>query len=294
MLGAKLLMSTSFHPQMDGQTECANRNIGQIFRTVIRHDQKNWVDRTDMTEFAINASIAETTKFAPFELNGGYMLSMLKEIRLDGVIPVGIRAFAKAALQNHADTHDSIIEARVFQTHQTNARRIAEPEIREGTLVYLSMKNLNLPKGRARKLCPKFVGPYKVKRAWPSMSTYELELPTALRERRINPVFHVSLLRAYHTSKDLMFPNRVHPEPYDFGAPDEHEWFVDELLGHWWKGKSLKFEVKWSLGDTTWEPFENCEELEALDRYLEIQGVNRPAELPRRRRWALPPLQISI
>jgi len=55
---------------------------------------------------------------------------------------------------------------------------------------------------------------------------------------------------------------------------------VDELLGHRWKGRNLEFEVRWSLGNTTWEPFENCEELEALDRYLEIQGVNCPAELP--------------
>ena len=41
ILGAKLLMSTSFHLQMDGQTERANRNIGQIFRTAVRPDQKD-------------------------------------------------------------------------------------------------------------------------------------------------------------------------------------------------------------------------------------------------------------
>jgi len=111
MLGAKLLMSTLFHPRTDGQTERVNRNIGQIFRMVVRHDQKDRVDRTDMTEFAINASIAETTKFTPFELNRGYMPSMLKEICLDGAISVGIRAFAEAALQNLADAHDSIIKA---------------------------------------------------------------------------------------------------------------------------------------------------------------------------------------
>ena len=175
-------MSTSFHPQTDGQTERANRNIGQIFRTVVRHDQKDWVDRVDMTEFAINASIAETTKFAPFELNGGYMPSMMKEIHSDEAIPRGIKSFAEAALQNLADAHDAIIETRVFQTSRTNAHRKKEPEIVEGTLVYLSTKNLNLLKGRARKLCPKFVGPWKVMRAWPETSTYELELPTALRE----------------------------------------------------------------------------------------------------------------
>ena len=83
-------MLTSFHPQTDRQTERVNRNVGQIFRTVVRHDQKDWVDRIDLTECAINASIAETTKFTPFELNGGYMLSMLREIRSDDAIPKGI------------------------------------------------------------------------------------------------------------------------------------------------------------------------------------------------------------
>jgi len=62
IMGAKLLMSTSFHLQTDGQTERANRNIGQIFRTVVQPDQKNWIDKVDMTKFAINASISETTR----------------------------------------------------------------------------------------------------------------------------------------------------------------------------------------------------------------------------------------
>ena len=283
VLGAKLLMSTSFHPQTDGQTERANRNIGQIFRAVVRHDQKDWVDRVDLTEFAINASIAETTKFAPFELNGGYMPSMMKEIRSDETIPRGIRSFAEAALQNLADAHDAIIETRVFQTSRTNARRKTDPEIVEGTLVYLSTKNLNLPKGRARKLCPKFVGPWKVMKAWPGTSTYELELPTALRERRIHPKFHISLLRPYNASNDALFPNRIQPEPYDFGTDDDQEWFVDEILGHRWDGRDLELEVRWSLGDTTWEPLANCKDLAALDRYLELQGVERPAQLARRR-----------
>jgi hypothetical protein len=51
-----------------------------------------------------------------------------------------------------------------------------------------------------------------------------------------------------------MFPNRVHPEPYDFGTLDDQEWFLDELIGcRWGNNKNLEFEVRWSLGDTTWE-----------------------------------------
>jgi hypothetical protein len=103
-------MSTSFHPQTDRQIEHANHSVGQIFRTVVRHDQRDWVDHTDMTEFAINASVSETTRYAPFELNGGYMPSMIQEFRLDEAIPKGIKSFATQALQNLADMHDMIIE----------------------------------------------------------------------------------------------------------------------------------------------------------------------------------------
>jgi hypothetical protein len=138
--------------------------------------------------------------------------------------------------------------------------------ILEGTLVFLSMKNLNLPKGRAKFLCPKFVGPYRVLTANPETSNYTLELPATLQARCIVPTFHVSLLQPYHATNDSMFPNRVQPEPYDFGTPNNQEWFVDDLTGHCWVNrKDLEFEVRWSLGDTTWEPLSSCKDLEALD-----------------------------
>ena len=123
ILEVKLLMSTLFHPQMDGQTECANRNIGQIFHTVMQHDQKDWIDHIDLMEFAINVSIAKMMKFVPFKLNRGYMPSMMKEIQSDEAIPRGIKLFAEAALQNLADAHDAIIKTCVFQMSQTNAHK---------------------------------------------------------------------------------------------------------------------------------------------------------------------------
>jgi hypothetical protein len=98
--------------------------------------------------------------------------------------------------------------------------------------MYLSTKNLNLLKGRAHKLCPKYVGPYRVLRAEPETSTYTLELPAALQQWRIVPTFHVSLLRLYHVSNDMVFLNRVHPELYDFSTADDQEWFMEELKSH--------------------------------------------------------------
>ncbi|KAF8222152.1 hypothetical protein L208DRAFT_1525314 [Tricholoma matsutake] len=72
----------------------------------------------------------------------------------------------------------------------------------------------------------------------------------------------------------LCFPIGYNQNHYDFRAPDDQEWFVEDLIGHQWaEGKNLKFDVRWSLGDTTWEPMSSCKELAALDQYLKIQGV---------------------
>jgi hypothetical protein len=57
IMGTKLLMSTSFHLQTDGITERANRSIGQIFRAIIDPDQRDWVEKSPLIEFAINSSI---------------------------------------------------------------------------------------------------------------------------------------------------------------------------------------------------------------------------------------------
>ena len=283
ILGAKLLMSTSFHPQTDGQSERAIRNVAQILRTMVRPDQKDWIDKIDMVEFAINSSVSGTTGYAPFEINGGYMPSMIKEIRNDESFTHGIKTFALTALHNVADAHDAIIENRVFQAEKANRKRLGDPIIANGNFVYMATKNLALPAGRARKLCPKYIGPYKVIESRPESSTYTLELPLALSSRRIHPKFHISLLRPYHASCDATFPNRERPEPYDFGVPDDQEWFVDEIVGHRWTGpKQVEYQVRWNMGDTTWESHTNCNKLVALDRYLEVQGVKSWSRLPRR------------
>jgi hypothetical protein len=124
-----------------------------------------------MVEFAINSSISESTGYAPFELSGGYMPSMIKEIRTDESFMLGVKSFATTALENLADMHDAIIEVRSFQSDNVNKRRRIEPKIVPGDLVYLSTKNLNLPKNQACKLCPRYIGPYKVTESNPPPPT---------------------------------------------------------------------------------------------------------------------------
>jgi len=185
-----------------------------------------------MMEFAINASISESTGFALFELDGAYMPRKICQLPESNMAPPGIRTFTQQALQNLAAAHDAIIASRVVQQHYSNTRRHQEPTIKEGDLVYLSTKNLSLPKGRASKLMPKYVGPYKVLQAYPETSNYMVELLNELIRRRVHPKFHVGLLRLHKPNNDVLFPNRASVDVYDFGASDDAEWIVDELDSH--------------------------------------------------------------
>ncbi|KIJ22944.1 hypothetical protein M422DRAFT_96230, partial [Sphaerobolus stellatus SS14] len=85
----------------------------------------------------------------------------------------GIQQFAEQVKWNLIAAHDAIIEKcdRVALTHFANRHRREPPIYKVDDLVYLSMANLSMPKGRVRKLLPKYIGPYKVLRVDNNKST---------------------------------------------------------------------------------------------------------------------------
>ncbi|KNZ75279.1 hypothetical protein J132_03699 [Termitomyces sp. J132] len=90
-----------------------------------------------MDEFTINASVSETTGYAPFKLNSSHMPSMIKELHSDEVVYKGIKEFLWTALMYLANVHDSIIEAHIFQMSHANNCQSNEPAIDKGSLDYL-------------------------------------------------------------------------------------------------------------------------------------------------------------
>ncbi len=220
----------------------------------------------------------------PLELNYGFIPQFGQRLGTDTKF-AGAQQFAQQAQLNLMMAHDAIIESRVVQAHHANRHRWPGKLHSPGDLVYLSTKNLSLPKGRAKKLVPRYIGPYKVVEAHTSASTVTLDLLPELAARRIHPTFHISLIRAHVSNDNGRFPCRDTKSCYDFGSTDEPEWFVDEILAHRWVSQNrLEFQVRWTLGDVTWEPLASCEELEVLDEYLELRGAKQPRDLPRKTR----------
>ena len=56
ILGVKQRLSTAFHPQTDGQTECMNRTLEDMLRHYVAPHQLDWDEHLAMAEFAVNNS----------------------------------------------------------------------------------------------------------------------------------------------------------------------------------------------------------------------------------------------
>ncbi|GBG60339.1 hypothetical protein CBR_g4295 [Chara braunii] len=69
--GSTMKPSSARHPQTDGQSERAHQTSQMMLRTLIRPDQKDWVDRLPDIEFAYNTLVHPAIYITPFELHHG-------------------------------------------------------------------------------------------------------------------------------------------------------------------------------------------------------------------------------
>ncbi len=111
-------MTTSFHPQGDGQAERTIQMIVQIVWATICPDQHDWVLQLPMTEFALNSSANKSMGYTPFKLIYGQMPQMT--ITLPPTDLPGVKAFAQCTLDQLQGAHDAIIKSQVDQLVQAN------------------------------------------------------------------------------------------------------------------------------------------------------------------------------
>lgn len=91
MLGTSLDMSSTFHPQTDGQTEVTNRSLGNLLRCLVGDNLKSWDDKLPRAEFAHNHAFNCSQGFSPFQVVFGIiprapldMTTLLDRTRVHG------------------------------------------------------------------------------------------------------------------------------------------------------------------------------------------------------------------
>jgi hypothetical protein len=63
----KLLFSTTYHPQTDGQTERVNQVLEDMLRMHVMHHSKKWKDYLPLIYFSYNNGYQESLNMSPFE-----------------------------------------------------------------------------------------------------------------------------------------------------------------------------------------------------------------------------------
>ncbi|GBG60726.1 hypothetical protein CBR_g12464 [Chara braunii] len=227
--GTTMKPSSARHPQTDGQTERAHETAQMMLRTLIRPDQKDWVDRLPDIEFAYNTSVHPAIGVTPFELHHGGRkgrifadLLLPRPADIDAACsPASVRKYRELLTQARANMQ----KPQVRMQQQANRRRVPCP-IRAGDLVWVSAKEFALEQVVSRKLLPKWFGPWSVTAAAgdePDGPSFVINIPEHLT---VHPVFHASKLATYTPAKSDDFPDRRLQDPPSMDGHQE----VDRVI----------------------------------------------------------------
>jgi hypothetical protein len=265
LLSTKLRMSSSYHPETDGQSERTNQSVEQVLRCYTSKFQDDWDTHLGLAEFSLNSAVHASTGFSPFKLMYGYQPAS----PLDRVAAAFAAPSAHATKQSvlAADMltkmHDDLAAAKSsIALAQERTAKQADKHRREanfqvGERVMLSGAHVNL-KGTSRKLRPRWLGPFTISKVV-NKASVKLELPPGIR---LHPVVHVSQIKPYE--EDPRWEQRNQPPPPILDDTGNVSYNVEQILGHQisrtatkTRKPSYKYLVKWEgypLWECTWEP----------------------------------------
>ena len=285
-LGAKVTLSTAFHPETDGQTERLNSTIEQYLRAYVTYQQDDWFKWLPTAMFTYNNSESESTRVSPFFANAGQHPRV-------GFEPRDPQDHSAEALEAHdfADQMEELTEylrdsmqlAQSKHEHYANTSRVPAPVFKVGDQVYLDTRNIKTARP-SKKLDWKNQGPYKV---------IEVISPTAVRiqlpySTQLHDVFHVYLVD--HAPDDPhKGQGRAPPDP--IVTQDNHtEYLVEHIVDSRIIRNKLQYKVKWEgYPDPSWEPLENVANAAAAVRRFHRHYPQKPSlasveKAPRRSR----------
>ncbi|KAK1677499.1 hypothetical protein QYE76_038347 [Lolium multiflorum] len=195
-LGAKLLFSTTCHPQTDGQTEVVNRTLSQLLRSMVKKNLKEWEECFQHVEFAYNRAVHSTTELCPFEVVYGF-----KPITPLDLLPLPIHERVNMEASKRADFVQKIhvkTKELIEKKGKSNAARMnkkrKEMLFKPGDMVWVHFRKDMFPKLRKSKLKPRGAGPYKVL-AKINDNAYSIDLP--VDEFGVSNSFNVADLTPY-------------------------------------------------------------------------------------------------
>ena len=253
-LGVKKKLSTSFHPETDGQTERTNQSLEEYLRFYVNKQQDNWVECLPMAQLAYNSRKSATTKYSPYYANYGYEPVAHRDPKDVESISTGAEDKARLMRELHEELSKNIAQKNLTTSKAANKQRIEGPTFKKGDKVFLSRQNLKT-KRPSRKLDNLRLGPFEILEELGPVN-YKLQLPSGMR---IHPVFHKKLLEPAPQEAELLQDVELEDDEYVVEEVKD----LRKIKGQW------KYLVKWEgwpESHNTWEPEGNLTNCKSLVR----------------------------
>lgn len=160
--GVSKSRTTAYHPMGNGGTERFNRTLGNMLRALPLQEKHKWHEQVQTLTFAYNATVHETTGYAPFQLMFGRIPRlpvdvMFKQVLHDPVV-VDHDSYAKS-LMSYLHEAASIAQKHTAKEQQKQAegynRRVRGTHLNLGDRVLIANKGERGKRKLADKWDPK-------------------------------------------------------------------------------------------------------------------------------------------
>jgi hypothetical protein len=155
-------ISTTYHPQTDGQSERTKQWLEQYLQIYCNLQQDNWATLLPMAQFIHNSWPNSTTGFAPFELLIGAVPRFNLMKGMSSKLPA-VEHLKEHLMEVRRKAQEAVRHAQrlvILQGERKRGRRAFKP-YRVGDRVWLEGTNLKLSHPSA-KLAARRYGPFRV------------------------------------------------------------------------------------------------------------------------------------
>jgi len=201
--GTTLAMSSSYHPQSDGQTKILNKTLEMYLRCFVFDNPKLWYPMLAWAQYWYNSSYHHSLGMSPFKVVFGR--------EPPAIVPYQVHPKDPISLQETLVNRDNLLQklkgnlARAHNYMKMQAykkRRDFQLEVGDLALVKLQpYRQQSVALRKNQKLGMHFFGPFEVVERVGQVA-YKLKLPEAAR---IHPVFHISLLKQFQGSQSQQY-----------------------------------------------------------------------------------------